>query len=139
MRSSFNQGLYHYLHMLMQIGQEICLIEDQHQASLFSLAATLSVCVFLPHELMIWCDNVFALAIASNPVFLARIYKDLKVKYISSQDQIADVLTKGLPYQKQTHGYFGVHSFEGVCYRSYFTKGNCNMIIVAISLDCCNL
>uniref|UniRef100_A0A7N2LMH8 Uncharacterized protein n=1 Tax=Quercus lobata TaxID=97700 RepID=A0A7N2LMH8_QUELO len=63
---------------------------------------------------MIWCDNVSALAIASNPVFLTRIYKDLKVKYISSQDQIADVLTKGLPYQKQTHGYFGVHLFEGV-------------------------
>lgn len=117
--------------MLMQIGQEICLIEDPHQALLFSLAATLSVCVFLPHALMIWYDNVSALAIASNPVFLARkkiilkfdfhyfreceIYKNVKVKFISSQDQIADVLTKGLPYQKQTHGYSSVGSFEGVC------------------------
>ena len=65
--------------MLMQIGQEICLIEDPHQALLFSLAATLSVCVFLPHALMIWYDNVSALAIASNPVFLARKKKNIEV------------------------------------------------------------
>lgn len=56
----------------MQNGQEFCLIEDPHQASLFFLAATLSVSVFLSHAIMIWCDNVSALAIASNPVLLTR-------------------------------------------------------------------
>lgn len=122
---------------------------------MFFLAATLSVSVFLSHAIMIWCDNVSALAIASNPVLLTRkkkiskfdfhyfrecaIYKDLKVKFISSQYQIADVLTKGLPYKNKL-----IVTLVSICLRGYvsdstLTKGNCHMIIVAISLDCCNL
>ena len=68
--------------------------------------------IFLPHPPLLWCDNVSALAIASNPVFHActkhikvdyhfvkeRVLKhDLHVKFISFHDQLADIFTKGLP------------------------------------------
>uniref|UniRef100_A0A2N9HV06 Reverse transcriptase Ty1/copia-type domain-containing protein n=1 Tax=Fagus sylvatica TaxID=28930 RepID=A0A2N9HV06_FAGSY len=61
---------------------------------------------------ILWCDNVSALGIASNPVFHARtkhievdfhfirervIRKDLQVKFVSTVDQLADIFTKGLP------------------------------------------
>ena len=59
----------------------------------------------------LWCDNVSALAIASNPVFHARpkhvgidyhlvrekvLRKDLQVRYIAVGDQLADIFTKSL-------------------------------------------
>ena len=72
MSSSFNLGLYPYLHMSMKIGLGIPFIEDLHKASLFSLATILSVGVFLSQSPTIWCDKVSSLAIASNPVFHAR-------------------------------------------------------------------
>ena len=68
--------------------------------------------VFLPVPPKLWCDNVSALAIASNLVFHARtkhikvdyhfvrekvLQKDLRVKYIATGDQLADVFTKSLP------------------------------------------
>ena len=68
--------------------------------------------VFLPHPPLLWCDNVSALAIASNPVFHARtkhievdyhfvhekvLRRDLMLKFISTHDQLADLFTKGLP------------------------------------------
>ena len=68
--------------------------------------------IFLSTPPLMWCDNVSALAIASNPVFHARtkhievdyhfvrekvLRKDLMVKFISSNDQLADLFTKGLP------------------------------------------
>ena len=67
--------------------------------------------VFLHAAPILWCDNVSALAIASNLVFHARtkhievdyhfvrervLRHDLQVKFVASQDQLADVLTKGL-------------------------------------------
>ena len=57
----------------------------------------------------LWCDNVGAISLASIPVFHARtkhievdyhficekvLNKDIVVRYISTHDQIADVLTK---------------------------------------------
>lgn len=68
--------------------------------------------VFLHSPPALWCDNIFAFAIASNPVFHARtknievdyhfvcekvLYNDLQVKFVSFHDQLVDILTKGLP------------------------------------------
>ena len=68
--------------------------------------------LFLPHPHLLWCDNVSALAIATNPVFHARtkhievdyhfvrekvLRRDVMLKFISAHDQLADLFTKGLP------------------------------------------
>jgi hypothetical protein len=60
---------------------------------------------------ILWCDNLSALALASNLVFHARtkhievdyhfvrekvLNRDIIVKFISTHDQVADVFTKGL-------------------------------------------
>ena len=67
--------------------------------------------LFLPHPPLLWCDNVSALTIATNPVFHARtkhieldyhfvhekvLRRDLLIKFISTHDQLADLFTKGL-------------------------------------------
>ena len=59
----------------------------------------------------IWCDNLSAIAIASNPVFHARtkhvevdyhyvrekvVNKELQVLFVHTADQVADIFTKGL-------------------------------------------
>jgi hypothetical protein len=59
----------------------------------------------------IWCDNIGALALASNPVYHARtkyvevdyhfirekvVNKDVLIKFISTHDQLVDIFTKGL-------------------------------------------
>ena len=68
--------------------------------------------LFLPHPPLLWCDNVSALAIATNPVFHARtkhievdyhfvrekvLRLDVMLKFISTHDQLADLFTKSLP------------------------------------------
>lgn len=65
----------------------------------------------------LWCDNISSIALASNPVFHARtkhlevdyhyvrekvIRGELCVRYISTQDQVADIFTKGLSRQRFT-------------------------------------
>ena len=67
--------------------------------------------VFLSIPPMLWCDNVSILALASNPIFHARtkhievdyhyirekvLAKDLKVNFINSLDQLANIFTKAL-------------------------------------------
>ena len=67
--------------------------------------------LFLHHILVFWCDNVFAIAFASNPVFYTRakhvevdyhfvreivLHRDLCVQFVSSKDNLANVFTKPL-------------------------------------------
>jgi len=67
--------------------------------------------ISLPVPLTVWCDNIGALALASNPVYHARtkyievdyhfirgkvVNRDVLVKFISTHDQFADIFTKGL-------------------------------------------
>ena len=66
--------------------------------------------IFLPTPI-IWCDNISSISLASNPVMHARtkhlevdyhyvwekvVRKELGIRYICSDDQVADVFTKGL-------------------------------------------
>jgi hypothetical protein len=59
----------------------------------------------------LWCDNIGALALASNPIYHAKtkhievdhhfirekvLNGDIFIKYVSTHDQLADVFTKGL-------------------------------------------
>ena len=68
--------------------------------------------VFLHTPPILWCDNISVLTLASNPVFHARtkhievdyhfvrekvLRCDLLLKFVASHDQLADILTKGLP------------------------------------------
>jgi hypothetical protein len=67
--------------------------------------------VALPHAPVLWCDNVSALTLASNLVYHARtkhievdyhfvrekvVNGDIRIKFISTDDPIADIFTKGL-------------------------------------------
>uniref|UniRef100_A0A2N9H4Q9 Reverse transcriptase Ty1/copia-type domain-containing protein n=1 Tax=Fagus sylvatica TaxID=28930 RepID=A0A2N9H4Q9_FAGSY len=73
--------------------------------------------IFLPDPPLLWCDNLSALALASNPVFHARtkhievdyhfirekvVRRDIVVKFVSTTDQLADILTKCLPSPRFT-------------------------------------
>ena len=68
--------------------------------------------LFLHHILVLWCDNISTIALASNPVFHSRtkhikvdyhfvrekvVRRDLGVKFISGKDNYVDILTKPLP------------------------------------------
>jgi hypothetical protein len=68
--------------------------------------------IYLASPPVLWCDNVSALALASNPIFHARtkhievdyhfvrekvLNRDIFLKFISTHDQVADLFTKGLP------------------------------------------
>ena len=66
--------------------------------------------ITLPVAPNIWCDNIGAIALASNPVFHARtkhieidyhfirekvLNGDIQVRHVSTKDQLADIFMKG--------------------------------------------
>ena len=68
--------------------------------------------VYLHHIPVIWCDNVFAIALSANPVFHSRtkhlevdyhftrekvLRKQLQIGFVSGRDNFADIFTKPLP------------------------------------------
>ena len=70
------------------------------------------LCLYLYHIPVLWCDNISAIALASNPVFHSKtkhievdyhfvkekvIRRDLGVKFTSGKDNYVDILTKPLP------------------------------------------
>ena len=84
----------------------------------------------------LWCDNISAISLASNPVFHARtkhmeinyhfirekVYnRDVKVQHISTLDQVANIYMKGQSAQRfqvfeaQINSFFTPHQFEGGC------------------------
>jgi hypothetical protein len=90
----------------------------------------------LPRAPTLWCDNVSAIALASNPVYHARtkhievdyhfirekvLTGDILVKFISTLDQTGDIFTKGLSSARfaelkiQAHGHCPPHSLAGGC------------------------
>jgi hypothetical protein len=69
------------------------------------------LCIPLLAAPTLWCDNLSALALASNPVFHARtkhievdyhfirekvLNGDISIRFISTHDQVADIFTKGM-------------------------------------------
>jgi hypothetical protein len=73
------------------------------------LLQELQVPLSMPPQL--WCDNMGAIALASNPIYHARtkhvevdyhfirgkvIHKDITISHLSTHDQCADIFTKGL-------------------------------------------
>jgi hypothetical protein len=67
--------------------------------------------VYLAAPPMLWCENISALELASNPTFHARtkhievdyhfvrekvLNRDILLKFISTQDQVANLFTNGL-------------------------------------------
>jgi transposase InsO family protein len=90
--------------------------------------------IFLSQPPILWCDNVSALAIASNPVFHARtkhievdfhfirervLRKDLVVKFVSTTDQLTDIFTKSLP----THRFLDLQRNLTVSVRPHSIEG----------------
>lgn len=67
--------------------------------------------IILKQPPRLWCDNLGAIALTSNPIYQARtkhievdyhfiwekiLHKDIVASYISTADQYADIFTKGL-------------------------------------------
>ncbi|KAM2045335.1 hypothetical protein ACFX1T_009542 [Malus domestica] len=92
--------------------------------------------VSLPVPLVIYCDNISAIALSSDPVFHSRVKHieidyhfvrervirgDLSVQHVYSKKQFADILTKGLSISLFCHHYSNLmlgsskHMIEGGC------------------------
>lgn len=85
----------------------------------------------------LWCDNIGALSLASNPIFHARTKhvevdyhfirekvarKDLVTRYLSTLEQVADIFTKGLTSTR----FFLLHDKLKVCISPISLRGAVN-------------
>ena len=101
---------------------------------------------------ILWCDNIGATYLAANPVFHARTkhikidyhfvwehvkLKNLRIGYLATKDQTADILTKALPKHRflslmsKLHllptldcGGMSKHTFHPVQTANWFTRQN---------------
>jgi hypothetical protein len=87
---------------------------------------------------LLWCDNLGAIALASNPSYHAItkhievdyhsirekiLHKDIVPRFICTLDQCVDIFTKDLTSSfcviscstRQTHDHCTSHEFEGGC------------------------
>ena len=102
--------------------------------------------IFLSFAPKLWCDNVLALAIASNPVFNARnkhvevdyhlvrekvLHKDLQVRYIATGDQLADKFTNSLSSSR----FLYLHSKTMVSLGPLVLRGDENRIIEVTEVE----
>ena len=86
----------------------------------------------LPISPILWCDNIRATYLAVNPVFHSRMNhveihyhfvrelvssKQLWIGYVSTKDQLADLLTKALPKQRFLHLKSKLHVLPTVSLR----------------------
>jgi len=93
---------------------------------------------------VLWCDNIGALSLASNPIFHARTKhvevnyhfirekiarKDLITRYLPTLDQIADIFTKGLTSAR----FFLLRDKLKVCLSPISLRGAVNTQSVAHS------
>lgn len=105
--------------------------------SMAQAAAEVSWLQMLLHDMrltssvpMLWCDNLSALSLASNPIFHGRTKhieidyhfvrekvaaKHLLIRHVPSSDQIADVFTKALPVSR-----FLFSPIQASCCSSHF-------------------
>ncbi|KAF5933195.1 hypothetical protein HYC85_029366 [Camellia sinensis] len=87
--------------------------------------------ITLPTLPILWCDNVFAIALATNPVFHSRskyievdchfirdkvLAKQLHLQYIPTTDQLADIFTKPLSVGRTPDEDFGILLEAAVMY-----------------------
>ncbi|RXH87300.1 hypothetical protein DVH24_028800 [Malus domestica] len=71
-----------------------------HLAWVRNILKDIGVRLFTPP--VIHCDNISAIALSANPIRIITLFErgfkkcDLEVSYIPTDEQIADILTKGL-------------------------------------------
>uniref|UniRef100_A0A2N9EUM6 Uncharacterized protein n=1 Tax=Fagus sylvatica TaxID=28930 RepID=A0A2N9EUM6_FAGSY len=94
------------------------------------------LCITLPSPPTLWCDNVGALALATNPVFHARtkhieidyrfvrekvVNNDISTRYIATIDQVANIFTKPLGHAR----YLLLRDKLYVVPTTYLLEGGC--------------
>ncbi|KAL6316130.1 hypothetical protein AAG906_015960 [Vitis piasezkii] len=96
-------------------GKQNVVSHSSTEAEYHLMALATAEVYYIVHIPTIWCDNIGAIALASNPVFHARTKhvkndyhfirekvcnNDIKVQHVSTVDQVADVFTKGQTEQR---------------------------------------
>jgi hypothetical protein len=102
--------------------------------------------LFLHAPPTLWCDNLGALALASNPEYHARtkhievdyhfirekvVNKDVITRYLPTLDQLANILTKGLT----TNRFLFLHDKLRVCSPPISLQGDVKHHVTALQED----